>query len=143
MHKSTISMYVTAGVLLSVIALYNAPLAHAAPLATGDNTFTDWYVKVQVDFQKASQDANKKYASSMIEIQSSYNLAKLDAKNVYLETIKNPSKMSQAKYTYQQMMFDAKTSYLNDIKNAKNSHYQELQQIKSTYSKPVAVWFTA
>lgn len=143
MRKSTTSVYVIVGVLLSFVAIYNVPIAHAAPLVTGDNSFTDMYVKTQVDFLKVSQDANKKYSSAMIEIQSTYNLAKLDAKIAYTNMIKeNPSKMSQAKSVYQQMMSDAKSSYLADIKNVKNSYNQELQQIQATYSKPPAVWYT-
>ncbi len=144
MRKTTISVYVIVGVLLSFVAIYNIPIAHAAPLVTGDYKITDIYVKPQVDFQKVSQDANKKYSNAMIEIQSTYNLAKLDAKLAYVKMIKeNPSKMSQAKLVYQQMMSDAKSSYLADIKNVKNSYHQELQQIQTTYSKPTAVWNTA
>jgi hypothetical protein len=144
MRKSTTSVYVIVGALLSFVAIYSIPIAHAAPLTTGDNSYNDIYVKPQVDFQKVSQDANKKYSNAMIEIQSTYNLAKLDAKLAYVKMIKeNPSKTSQAKLVYQQMMSDAKSSYLADIKNVKNSYYQELQQIQTTYSKPPAVWYTA
>lgn len=141
---STTNTYIIAGILATVIAIYNVPFASAAP-STGAQ-FNDFYVTTQNDFQKISQEANKKYANSMVEIQATYNLAKLNAKQTYLDAIKNAkdnSKMADAKSVYNQMMLNAKISYLNDVKNTRTNYFNELQQIISTYSKPLAAWNTA